>query len=166
MTALRKILLVEDEPVVSQVVTWCLEDWRGTEVEWAPNGPEAIQKILGHPYGLAIIDGRVPGASGLQLVELAVENNIPVLLTTGHPDLAVQLDEGGFPYLAKPFVLDELLLKSQAIITAAKDNILRVRTSLATVKSRTDALTDALDQSKILVEEAAQIVQKASKSGR
>jgi DNA-binding response OmpR family regulator len=161
MTALRKILLIEDEPAVSQVVTWCLEDWPGTEVECAQNGTTAAEKIRSCQYGLAIIDGRLPGAFGLELAELAVERNIPVLLTTGHPDLAIKLDEIGFPCLPKPFALTSLLLKSQAVIAESQDNIRRVRASLETLKSRGEALKDALNRSNLLVEEAAIIVQNA-----
>jgi two-component system response regulator VicR len=163
MNALRKILLIEDEPAVSKVVAWCLEDWPGTQIDCVSDGTEAVAKIGATQYGLAIIDGRLPGASSLQLVELAVERNIPVLLTTGHPDLANKLDEAGFPYLSKPFALDSLLLKSQAIIAESKDNIRRVRASLETLKCQGDALKDALNQSKLLIEDAAQIMQDAQK---
>jgi DNA-binding response OmpR family regulator len=139
MTALRKILLIEDEPVVSQVVTWCLEDWLGTEVDLAPNGAVAFEKIRHGGYALAIIDGRIPGASGLQLAELAVEKEIPVLLTTGHPEMAARLDDAGFPYLFKPFALDILLLKLKATVAASEENILQVRASLQVIKAQAEA---------------------------
>jgi hypothetical protein len=83
-----------------------------------------------------------------------------VLLTTGHPLLAVKLDEAGFPYLSKPFALDSLLLKSQAAIAEARSNILRVRASLEILKSRGQDLKDALKQSKPLMEASPRLMQK------
>jgi DNA-binding response OmpR family regulator len=163
MAAIRKILFIEDESVICELATSRLEDWTGTEVECVAGGKEAAQKIRSDHYSLAVIDCLLPDLPGLQLAELAVNENIAVLLMTGHPDIIAKLEATDFPYLCKPFSFDELLLRSQAAVADARNNIQRVKASLAVLKSRQEALAATLNQSKALMLEAVRTTQTARK---
>lgn len=162
----RTILVIDDESLVCDVISGCLEDWSGTRVDYVLNAADGAHKLRGSRYKLAIIDGLLAGITGVQLAELAVNENIPVLLTTGHPDLIGRLEEAAFPYLSKPFALESLLAKSQAIIAESRDNIRRVRRSLEVLRYRAQVLSAVLDDSKRLMLEAHRTTHNARMQAR
>ena len=140
-----------------------LEEWAGTEVECVKDGEKGAEKIYGGHYSLAVIDCLLPDLSGLRLAELAINENVPVLLMTGHPDIIAKLEAVDLPYLCKPFTFEELLSKSQAVISEARLNIERVRASLATLEARQDAIALSIKELKALMFETARITQSARK---
>lgn len=155
MGVVRRILVVDDEPTVGEVIRSCLEDWSGSEVDYVLKGREGAEKIRKGPYDLALIDGLLPEISGLQLAEMAVNSNVPVLLVCGHPELIVKLEAADFPHLAKPFTLDDLLLYSKRAVAESMENIRRVRTSLETIKLREEVVKATLQEARRLIQDAA-----------
>ena len=87
----------------------------GYQVDEAPDGPSAIQKVRARRYLLVITDLKMPGASGLDVLRETkqADSTVPVLLLTafGSVDEAVTaMKEGAFDFLQKPVDLEHLKL--------------------------------------------------------
>ena len=116
----NKILLVEDEESLSQVVALNLE-LEGFEVNTVTNGREALQqKDNVHYYDLVILDVMLPEVSGWDICT-AYKNvaSTPILFISAKgssSDRIKGLKLGADDYLAKPFDLEELLLRVKVLI--------------------------------------------------
>ena len=102
-------------------------------------------------FDLALIDACLPGLSGLQLAEIAANENTPVLLISGHPDINATLASCGFPHLPKPFSLDALLQRSKEAIVLAEENVRLVKASAGRLQSSIEAAKITLQKSSDLV---------------
>jgi DNA-binding NtrC family response regulator len=108
------LLLVEDKNELRAMLRKALER-SGYQVDEAPDGAAAIQKVRARRYLLVITDLKMPGASGLDVLRETkqADSTIPVLLLTayGSVDEAVTaMKEGAFDFLQKPVDLDHLNL--------------------------------------------------------
>lgn len=149
-----RILVVEDDALICQMVADCVREALGADVYCALTGTNGARLIMGYEFDLAVIDVALPGVSGLALAELAANENIPVLLTSGHPVLQQELRRFKFPHLQKPFDLDVLVAKARSTIEDTRENISRVRASAAEMRHHLDALEAALEESCRLMTEA------------
>ncbi len=107
------ILVVEDEPAQREMLAGFLAK-EGHHVIVAANGDEALKKIKAQTLDLAIVDYRMPGLTGLEVLKRAKILNplLDVLILTafGTIDTAVEaMKAGAADYLGKPVDLDELL---------------------------------------------------------
>jgi two-component system, OmpR family, alkaline phosphatase synthesis response regulator PhoP len=114
------ILVVEDDPHLAAGV---IENLRaeGYEVNAAADGEQALRWLRGANCALVVLDVMLPGIDGFAVCRTLREqgNNTPVLFLTARGDPADRvrgLEAGGDDYLAKPFHLQELLLRVRAII--------------------------------------------------
>lgn len=114
------ILVVEDDPHLAAGV---IENLRaeGYEVSAAADGEQALAWLPGTSCALVVLDVMLPGIDGFAVCRTLREqgNNTPVLFLTARGDPADRvrgLESGGDDYLAKPFHLQELLLRVRAII--------------------------------------------------
>jgi len=103
---MARILIVDDEPVVLDVLKRLLEE-DGREIALASSPDEAMQVANRGPFEVALIDKNLQGASGLDLSRKlkALQPEVEVILITGYASLdtaieAVQI--GAFDYLTKP----------------------------------------------------------------
>jgi DNA-binding NtrC family response regulator len=108
----RKVLVVDDEPVVANSVRRTLSR-RGYVVEEAFSGNEALNRILNEMYDLVLLDMRMPDSNGLELLPTIKKHRpaLPVVMVTGYAsiDTAVEaIQRGAADYVAKPFTPDEL----------------------------------------------------------
>ena len=110
----RRILIVEDEPAISQVCRRALTG-EGFEMDIAVNGSVAQDMLEEKDYDLYLIDIRTPVMNGKQLYQYIINKHGEmanrVIFTTGDTaDGYTQrfLEIAGRPYLLKPFTLDEL----------------------------------------------------------
>ena len=140
-----KILIVDDEPLVLDVLTASLGDVFDVEVERAETGLAGAKMIAAARYDLAIIDAGLPQISGLELAELAADRNIPVLLISGHPQAADDLQQFGFPYLAKPFPLDRFISEVTETMRDFSENIRSVKEASKKMMSSFEASEFATD---------------------
>lgn len=115
-----KILLIEDEVALSQVIMESLlaEKYR---VEQAFDYESALEKIALYTYDCILLDIMLPGGSGLQLMEKIKENgkdeSVIILSAKDSVDDKVKgLELGADDYLAKPFHLAELHARIKSII--------------------------------------------------
>jgi two-component system alkaline phosphatase synthesis response regulator PhoP len=118
--AVPRILVVEDDPHLAAGV---IENLRaeGYEVSTAADGEQALGWLRAGSCALIVLDVMLPGIDGFAVCRTLREqgNNTPVLFLTARGDPADRvrgLESGGDDYLAKPFHLQELLLRVRAII--------------------------------------------------
>lgn len=85
MSALRKVLVVDDDPVVGQSFNRVLTG-KGYAVITAANGEEALAKLKEEKYDLVYTDLRMPGMDGLEVAEQvkAKQPWTPVVIVTGY----------------------------------------------------------------------------------
>jgi len=110
----QRILIADDDPSTLTGLRALLMAW-GYEVETAPNGRVALEKIPSAHPAAVITDVVMPVMTGLELLD-AVRNtrpSMPVIILTAHSSLdslLVATAEGAFAYLPKP--VDVAKLKS------------------------------------------------------
>jgi DNA-binding NtrC family response regulator len=153
-----KVLVVDNDPMVCDLVADLMEVDLAAEVRRAVTGMLAAEAIDGGAFDLAIIDVSMSEISGFKLAERAANRNIPSLLCTGHPDALAQLQEHGYPYLAKPFKVADLIHEAAKAITATAENIARVKTSAARLQATAEGLKDAIEESHQLVKQSKALV--------
>jgi two-component system, response regulator, stage 0 sporulation protein F len=110
--ALGRILVVDDEAPVREVLTEYFET-EGYAVEAATNGLEALGAVSGGRADLVLLDVRMPGLDGVQVLRRIREltDSVPVIMVTANEDVAIArqtLMLGAFDYVAKPFDFDYL----------------------------------------------------------
>lgn len=108
----NKLLIVDDERIVRESLRHWFED-EGYEVETAENGNDALKKISVNKYNLALLDMKMPGMTGLELLKKIkeIDNNCVVILITAFASVptAIQaLKDGAYDYVTKPVDPDEL----------------------------------------------------------
>ncbi|MFH0765044.1 MAG: response regulator [Calditrichota bacterium] len=115
-----KVLLIDDE---EELVTTLAErlEWRGFSVHWATNGADAIQKLKISPYEIILLDLKMPGLGGLDLLKIIKRDypDLPVIILTGHGSLdggKPEVPEGVAAYLAKPINLDDLIARMKEAV--------------------------------------------------
>ncbi len=109
-----KILLMEDDPVLGEIVTDYLQQYYTTHRAFDAN--EAGEMIDKGHYDLLIFDINVPGKSGIALLEelRSFNNTTPAIIITAYEDTAhlkKSFDAGAHDYIRKPFDLEELKLR-------------------------------------------------------
>jgi two-component system OmpR family response regulator len=114
-----KILVIEDDPTVGQFVKRGLEEQRWG-VDLVGDGEEGERLASSDNYDLVILDMRLPGKPGLQVLHSLRARGIviPVLVLTAQDavDAKVQtLRAGADDYVTKPFAFEELLARVEAV---------------------------------------------------
>lgn len=113
----KKILVVEDEKSISDIVKFNLEK-EGYEVEAAFDGEEAIKKVYEILPNLILLDIMLPKKDGFQVLkEIRKELKIPVLMLTAKDDevdKVLGLELGADDYITKPFSMRELMARVKA----------------------------------------------------
>jgi two-component system response regulator RegA len=107
------LLLVEDDAILRDRLARALRE-RGLEVTTAGDAASALAAAREDPPELAVVDLKLPGASGLELVrELkALEPSTRVIVLTGYGSIATAVEAiklGAVHYMAKPADADEIL---------------------------------------------------------
>jgi len=119
-----KILLVEDEPKMQQIVKENLE-LEGYKVDIAGDGLTGVQKLLDNSYSLVLLDVMLPKMSGFDVCRKAREKGVstPIIFLTARGeevDKVVGLELGADDYITKPFGLRELLARTKAVLRRAE----------------------------------------------
>lgn len=113
----RKILVVDDEKPISDIIRYNLEK-EGFAVETAFDGEEALRKVFGDQPDLVLLDIMLPKMDGFQVCRKIRENlNIPILMITAKEeevDKVLGLELGADDYITKPFGMRELVARVKA----------------------------------------------------
>lgn len=114
-----KILVIEDDPTVGEFVKRGLEEQRW-QVDLVANGLTGEQMAVSQPYDLVVLDMRLPGKNGLDVLRTlrsrGFERPILVLTAQDAVDAKVEtLRAGADDYVTKPFAFEELLARVEAL---------------------------------------------------
>lgn len=119
MSSGDRILVVDDDPNVAEVVTRYLER-DGFEVEVVSDGEFALQRALEEPPALVILDLMLPGLGGLEVCRrLRASAPTPVIMLTAlgsESDRVIGLELGADDYVPKPFSAKELTARVKAVL--------------------------------------------------
>jgi len=117
--ASRRILVVEDEPVINQAVTDRLRA-EGYDVVQAWDGPGAVEQFTATAPDLVLLDVMLPGFDGHEVCRrIQAQRPVPVLMLTARDDEAdilVGLGVGADDYVTKPFRMRELIARVAALL--------------------------------------------------
>ncbi|MBC7360046.1 MAG: response regulator [Desulfacinum sp.] len=110
-----RVLLVDDEVEFVSTLAERLEI-RGMEVLVASDGEEALRRVEQEPLDVVVLDVRMPGLGGLDVLKRIKEMkpDLPVILLTGHSatrDGIEGMRLGAFDYLMKPLDIETLMAK-------------------------------------------------------
>ncbi len=110
----RKILVVEDDPILRKFITDVLEK-RGAEVTRCENGEKAFKKIKSNSYHLILSDLKMEGMDGLELLtetkKISPSTEVVIITAYGTVSSAVEaIKKGAFDYITKPIELEELYI--------------------------------------------------------
>lgn len=115
-----RILLIEDDTLLGDGVRAGLKQ-AGFAVDWVQDGLAAKLALETEPYALMVLDLGLPKLSGLDLLKWLRERHltVPVLILTARDTIADRvagLNAGADDYLIKPFDLDELIARLNALL--------------------------------------------------
>jgi CheY-like chemotaxis protein len=117
------VLVIDDEAAVNNNIRKILAK-KGYSVDQAMNKEEALQKIEAKAYRLALLDLKIPGVQGLELLE-AIREKSPetlVIIITGYASIETAVESarlGAVAYLPKPFTPDEIRQVTENVIRLA-----------------------------------------------
>jgi DNA-binding response OmpR family regulator len=155
---MKPVLIVEDENIMRE----SLRDWlkeEGYEVDTAESGEEALQKIGEREFGVAVLDIRLPGKDGLEVLREATAQNpkFKGVIITAYPsvDTAVEaMKIGAVDYIAKPFSPDALEKAIEKVLGPVQVKIKPLETKVETVMAEAQVVEETE------VEEAITITEK------
>jgi DNA-binding response OmpR family regulator len=115
-----RVLMAEDDTGLRDVLARGLRE-HDYVVDAVRDGEDAVRHLRSYSYELVLLDWRMPGMSGLDVVRWMRRHHkpAPVLMLTArdaHADRVTGLDQGADDYLVKPFDFDELLARMRALL--------------------------------------------------
>lgn len=114
-----KLLVVEDDRTVGQYVKRGLEEAQYL-ADWVTDGAEALALISSTSYDLLVLDLRLPGMTGFELLRTLRDrgHTMPILVLTAQDSVDFKVDAlraGADDYVTKPFAFEELLARIEAL---------------------------------------------------
>jgi two-component system phosphate regulon response regulator PhoB len=120
--ARERILLIEDEPDIAEVLQYNLEK-EGFAVEVAQRGDSGLEAVRRDEPDLILLDLMLPGIDGLELTRLLKRDTatarLPIVMLTARGeevDRIVGLELGADDYISKPFSPREVVLRVKAVL--------------------------------------------------
>lgn len=114
-----RILIVEDEKKIANLIAGSLRA-QGIDCDLVGDGAQALKQIKNIFYNVVVLDLMLPSVDGMQILRQLRETGleVPVLILSAKgttPERIQGLNQGADDYLAKPFVMEELLARIQAL---------------------------------------------------
>lgn len=121
---MQKILLAEDDPNLGDILKDYLELKGRFEVRLCKDGDEALRQFNKESFDLCILDVMMPRKDGFTLGKeiRKINADVPIIFATAKgmmEDKAEAFGLGGDDYITKPFRVEELLLRIQALLKRA-----------------------------------------------
>lgn len=115
----RKVLIVDDEPRIAEVLKAYLER-EGFQTASAANGKQAVERLSGYRPDLVILDLNLPDVDGLEVCRaIRKGSSVPIIMLTGRGeevDRIVGLEIGADDYVTKPFSPREIVARVKAVL--------------------------------------------------
>ena len=131
----RKILLVDDEPLILKGLKYSLEK-DGYQTESAQDGEEALERFNAGEFDMVLLDVMLPGLDGIEVCQRIRErSNVPIIMLTAKGedmDKILGLEYGADDYMTKPF------------------NILEVKARIKSIFRRSQPPVDETDERRII----------------
>jgi DNA-binding response OmpR family regulator len=120
-----KILVIEDDRTVGQYVARGLSEQQFS-VELVPDGQAGLAKAATGLWDIIVLDLRLPGLGGLELLRTLRDRGVatPVLVLTAQDSVEFKVDAlriGADDYVTKPFAMEELIARVEAIARRPKN---------------------------------------------
>lgn len=120
--SLKKIVIVEDEPDILEVLSYNLSR-EGFEVQTAADGNSGLALVLSEKPDMVLLDLMLPGKDGLEICQTLRANadfkSLPIIMITAkgeESDVVLGLGIGADDYIAKPFSPKELVARVKAVM--------------------------------------------------
>ena len=115
----RKVLVVDDEKLIVKGIRFSLEQ-DGMEVDCAYDGEEALEMAKEKKYDIILLDLMLPKMDGFEVCQQIREfSNVPIVMLTAKGedmDKILGLEYGADDYITKPFSMEELTFRIEAIL--------------------------------------------------
>ena len=122
----KKILLVDDEPKVRELIRVYLEK-DGYDVIMSADGKSAIEQAQRHKPDLVLLDLNLPEVDGLEVCRaIRRHSNVPIIMLTARDDeidKIVGLELGADDYVTKPFSPRELVARVNAVLRRFREGL-------------------------------------------
>ena len=144
------ILLIEDEKRLADSLKEGLQE-DGYQVDVAPDGDTGEEMATTNAYDLLIVDWRLPGKDGKEVVEQVRQaaRTMPIIMLTAMRDVEYRvagLEAGADDYLTKPFKFEELLARIRALLRrpplAAQQDVIQLGPVQLDARKRTAVYAD------------------------
>src|SRR5262245_55060068 len=156
----HSILVVDDEPSIRASLRMILQHSGYTFLE-ASSGQEALEKVGGQEPDAVILDVKMPGMDGLEVLEALRRrgSDLPVIVVSGHGDIetAVKATKlGAFNFIEKPFGEERVLLEIRNALEQR-----RLRRKAASLEQESESRFELVGESAAM-EELRSAIQKAA----
>lgn len=126
---MKRVLVVDDEQDICEILQFNLEN-AGFKVDSANSGEEALKLLMdkSKQYSLLILDVMMEGISGYQLarkIRTELDSKLPIVFLTAkntENDLLTGFSLGGDDYISKPFSIQEVLARINAVLRRSESN--------------------------------------------
>ena len=128
--SIGRILVVDDEPRMTASLRALLSE-EGHQTEGALSGEEAISRLHNAAFDVLIVDVRMPGIGGMEVLRASRAQNPdrPVIMMTAYASLesaVAAINEGAYDYLVKPIDLTEMRLTVRRAIEKHRLDLARI----------------------------------------
>lgn len=120
----HKILVVDDDPGISEMLTLVLEA-EGYQTVTVSDGAEAVPVFQREQPDLVLLDLMLPGMNGIDICRvIRRESSVPIVMLTAKTDtvdVVLGLESGADDYISKPFKHKELIARMRARLRRSED---------------------------------------------
>ncbi len=158
-----KILLVEDDQNLGSLLSDYLSV-KGYETTWEDNGEKGLKSFIDNQYDICLLDVMMPIKDGFTLAREIrnLNNDMPIIFLTAKSmkdDKLEGFKAGADDYMTKPFSMDELLVRIQAVLrrslgTDLADEKTKFEMGTLTFDSNKQVLSSATDEHKLTSKES------------